>query len=89
MIGAHYKPNSYGVHKILTSQRLSDVVEAAAEVIGDRAKSIAPVQTGAYRDSISVTPKMLRNRVAAHVGPHVDYAAAIEHGAHVMRRSLG
>lgn len=52
---------------------------ARAELIAERAREIAPVRTGAYRESIHVEQDPQGAQVVAG-GPGVDYAAYIEVG---------
>ena len=89
MAYANYKPNPAGVREILRSEAMGKVVEDAADIIAERARSIAPVRTGDYRESITVSSDVHESRVASHVGPHVAYGLIIETKTHVMRRSLG
>ena len=84
-----YVRNDAGVREILRSEKVAAVVKDAADVIADRARGLAPVQSGAYRDSITVTEATHPTRVVAHVGPLVDYGLVVETRQHVLRRSLG
>lgn len=84
-----YRPNRGSLTPILRSDRMAEVVDAAAEVIAARARSLAPVATGGYQQSIQVVSDVHPTRVAAHVGAHVDYALVVESRSAVLRRSLG
>lgn len=89
MAYANYRANHAGVRELLRSQPIAEIVEAAAEKIADRARTLAPVRSGDYRDSIRVVSDVHASRVASHVGPHVSYGLVVEARSHVMRRSLG
>jgi hypothetical protein len=89
MAYADYKPNHAGVAELLRSDKMAAVITDAADVIADRARSIAPVRTGRYRESIQVVSDLHPTRAAAHVGPHIGYGLLVELKTHVMRRALG
>jgi HK97 gp10 family phage protein len=55
-------------------------VQAACTTIQQRAQELAPVDTGALRDSITVEIDDSGKTVVGTVGPHVDYAAYVEFG---------
>jgi HK97 gp10 family phage protein len=55
-------------------------VQAACATIQQRAQELAPVDTGALRDSITVEIDDTGKTVVGTVGPHVDYAAYVEFG---------
>jgi hypothetical protein len=84
-----YRPNHAGTRDILRSPEMGRIVADAAEVISERAKSIAPVRSGAYRESIKVVSDVHASRVASHIGPHVPYGLIVELHDHTMRRALG
>lgn len=77
------------LEQIMTSDRMAEVVEAAAEEIASRARGNAPVESGSLRDSIRVVTDKHPTRAVAHVGIHVPYGGRVEARNAVLRRSLG
>lgn len=59
---------------------ISEIIAAGANAVSEGAKSICPVDTGALRDSISVS--MEGNR--AEISANTDYAAYVEFGTSQM-----
>ena len=59
---------------------ISEIIAAGADAVCDNAKSICPVDTGALRDSISITT--VGNR--AEISANTDYAAYVEFGTSQM-----
>jgi HK97 gp10 family phage protein len=55
-------------------------VQAVCQTIQQRAQELAPVDTGALRDSITVEIDDSGKTVVGTVGPHVDYAVFVEYG---------
>lgn len=55
-------------------------VQAAVNLIQDAAQRLAPVDTGALRDSITTEVHETFSTVVGSVGPHVSYAAFVEYG---------
>jgi HK97 gp10 family phage protein len=55
-------------------------VQAACQTIQQRAQALAPVDTGALRESIAVSIDDTGKTVVGTVGPNVDYAAYVEFG---------
>ena len=51
-----------------------------ATQIANRAKQLAPVDTGRLRDSISWDLGTINNQIVAHVGTNVEYARYVEFG---------
>lgn len=84
-----YVPNVGSLDPILVSEAMREAVVEFATVIQTRAKGLAPVASGAYRESITVEADRHPTRWVAHVGPDVEYGAVVESRAHTMRRSLG
>lgn len=62
-------------------------VQAACQTIQQRAQGLAPVDTGALRDSITVEINDSGKTVIGTVGPHVDYAAYVEFGTGIAGAS--
>jgi uncharacterized protein YcbX len=88
-IGQNYVANVEALIPFLRGDRMAKVVETAGEAIAERARQIAPVDTGAYRDGITVVVDRHPTRVAAHVGSTDRKSILVETKAHVMRRALG
>ena len=59
---------------------INEIIAAGADAVCDNAKSICPVDTGALRDSISVTTA----RDRAEISANTDYAAYVEFGTSQM-----
>lgn len=55
-------------------------VQAACQLIEDRAKELAPVDTGALRDSITTTIDDSGKTVVGWVQPNVPYSVFVEYG---------
>lgn len=59
---------------------ISEIIAAGADAVCNNAKSICPVDTGALRDSISVSAAGNRAEISANT----DYAAYVEFGTSQM-----
>lgn len=85
-----YKPDRAGLGRYLReSTELKALLHAAAEVGAQAARAAAPVDTGAYRESIRVEDAGIdRDRQAVRVVADIRYAADVEYrrGSH---RPLG
>lgn len=88
-MAVNYRPNHTGLREVLRSDRMSEVITDAGEMIASRARANAPVLSGALRDSIRVAVDQHPTRVVAHVGVHVNYGLVIESRTHFLRRALG
>lgn len=85
---SRFKLNSGGIQSYLDGDHgVEAMLEAEAEERADRARSNAPVDSGAYRDSIHVetdhTDRMVKRVVA-----DVPYAMVVEANTGTMARSL-
>ena len=78
-----------GIVPLLTGSAMEKIITEQANIITERARSLAPVKSGAYWDSIRVVIDHHPSRVTAHVGAHVDYGNVVESRSHVLRRALG
>ena len=58
-------------------ERVGEAVAAGAEAVAENARSVCPVDTGALRDSISVS-------LGAEISANTDYAAYVEFGTSRM-----
>lgn len=65
------------INKEIQSKALI-AITAGAKVLETRAKEIAPVRTGALRDSISITNRYIGKFIRLEIGPHVIYDAVVE-----------
>ena len=73
------------------------VLAADAAAVAAKARAIAPVDTGAYRDSIRVEPIVRKERSGTTRliyrviagGGNVDYAGLVERDASVLARAAG
>lgn len=55
-------------------------LDSTAETIADRARNLAPVDTGTYRNSIQADSGMENGKSVGQVSSDVPYAAFIEFG---------
>jgi hypothetical protein len=77
-----------GMDDLLHSSPVERHLLERAERVADRAKSLAPVKTGTYRNSIRATSEDHPGRVAAHVSSNVRYAALLEARLRVLGRAI-
>lgn len=77
----------------ITSQVVGDAMTGVAEVGLSHAKAIAPVESGAYRDSLYVEQVMVRAgyanelRAGAMIATDSPYNAVVENDHHVLART--
>lgn len=64
----------------IMEEMISEAIAAGAETVAEQARSVCPVDTGALRDSITVT----QNGAAAEISANTDYAAFVEFGTSKM-----
>lgn len=62
------------------AEKLSEVIAAGARIVCESARSACPVDTGALRDSITVSNEGTSSVISANT----DYAAYVEFGTSVM-----
>ena len=79
---------SRGMRGLLNDDGVARDLAARAERVASAARATAPVKTGAYRASITVTADRT-DRAVARVGAGVPYALAIEAGTGNLARSIG
>ena len=77
---------SGGVEELLKSAGVRDELTRHAEQVAVAARASAPVDTGAYRDSIRVE-QATTDRAVVRVVAGVSYAMAIEAGTGNMARA--
>lgn len=76
---AVFKPDSNGFAELARSPELQAVANGGAEAGAEHLREIAPVETGAYRDSVGVEEQPgYDGRAGAVVVADVDYAWAVE-----------
>ncbi len=80
--------NKRGAAEILRSSGVRALLRSRAERVADRARAAAPVDTGAYRDSITVQDATT-DRAVARVGSTVPYAGIVEAKTGNLARALG
>lgn len=68
-----FRPSLRGIASLEDSGEVKEILEDAGSKMVDQAKAIAPVDTGAYRDSIRYEDGALKS--------DVDYAFVIEVGS--------
>lgn len=81
-----YKPDHKGTRNdVLRDPEVMDHIDDRAERVADYVRARAPVETGAYRRSITVRPRTrLGDRYGAVVTATVPYAQTIERTHHVF-----
>lgn len=82
-----FKLNSAGVGELLKSAEVRAQCTKAAEGVLGRAKGNAPVDSGAYRDSIHIEQDTT-DRAAVRVVADVPYATIVESKTGNLARSL-
>lgn len=86
-------PNPIGIAEKARDWEMELAMREVAEDAAERARLIAPVDTGAYRASIGVESEIVDGKATARVVATVSYASAIEFGTSdtptfaVLRRS--
>lgn len=73
---------------VLQSGQIRDAVKSEADKRAQRARAIAPVKTGRYRNSILTVVKKGKKRWYAYVYSDVPYSVPVEGYHAVMSRSL-
>lgn len=77
---AVFIPNPIGIAAVPMSPGVVVVTGEVAEGIATVARTIAPVLTGAYRDSISASVGIEGGHALAHVSAGTDHAQYVEFG---------
>lgn len=81
--------NRSGVRDLLASEGVEAMLQGRAEDAAQRARQAAPVESGAYRDSIEARVVDGRTRrAAAEVAATVPYALAVEASNRTLGSSL-
>lgn len=80
--------NSRGMRELLNSSGVEAYLRGKAEPVLAAAKSSAPVDTGAYRDSLRIEIDHT-DRVVARVVSDVDHAMVVEADTGNLTRALG
>lgn len=83
-----FRSNSAGWSKVLRGRGAQDATDTAAELAAARARAAAPVNTGAYRDSIHVVEAPTPNRARSEVRADVPHATLVEARDNTLGRSL-
>ena len=84
-----FVPDRDGIGELLTRQETVGMLRDRAEDVAQRARSTAPVETGRYRDSITVEVVPGRtSRAAVDVVADVDYATLVEARTRTLGSSL-
>ncbi len=78
---ARVELNRAGLLRVLRGTAVSEGTKRAAEAVAERARSLARVDTGTYRDSISVERIERRDRTGHQVAATDGKALFIEFGA--------
>lgn len=83
-----FKSNSAGWRKVLRSDQAQAATNQVAERKAAVARSIARVDTGAYRDSIHVEEAPTNNRARSVVVADVPYALVLEAKDNTLGKAL-
>lgn len=81
--------NSRGMAKLLNSRAIGGALMADAQAVAARARSLAPVDTGEYRDSIRVEPARPHDRQVVRVVAGARHAQVVERNDSTLARALG
>lgn len=85
---SRFKLNHAGIQSYLDGGHgVDSLVRSRAEEVASRAKSSAPVDSGAYRDSIHLEEGHT-DRLVVRVVADVDYAMVVEANTGNLARSL-
>ena len=71
------------------SAAVEQIVVDAAKSVAERARSIAPVDTGEYAASIKVRIKRTRHRVVAEIVATAEHSMFVESQSGTLARALG
>ena len=82
------KPLGRGIIAMMKEGWVAANMAERAENVAAAAKASAPVATGAYQESITVTVHTHPERAAAHVGSDVPYAMIVEANTGNLLRDL-
>ena len=88
MAGPRIRLDSGEMASLLSSPSVAAACREEAEAVAARARSSAPVRTGAYRDSISVVDDTT-DRAVARVIATAPHALLVESRTGNLRRALG
>jgi hypothetical protein len=94
-VAVRFVPNPAGIKALAAAPPMVATMGAKAQEIEERAKSLAPVETGRYRDSIRAEADIEGGTAVGRVSSDVPYAVYIEYGTSdtpvfaPLRRALG
>jgi type V secretory pathway adhesin AidA len=87
MASVRVKLNHRGMRDLLNSSAARAALEGPAQSVLVRAKATAPVDTGAYRDSLHIAEDRT-DRVVLRIGSNLDYATTIQANTGHLARAL-
>jgi hypothetical protein len=82
-----FKSNPAGWRRVFRGQGAQAAVDSASEQMAARARAIAPIRTGYYRDHI-VVREVDGETAAAQVVAEADYGAFVEARDNVLGRAI-
>lgn len=82
------KMDNRGARELLNSDGVRALLVQRAEAVAARARATAPVESGAYRDGITVQT-VTTDRVVARVGSTAPHAHLVEARTGNLARALG
>jgi len=88
MAGVDIKLNNAGMRELLQSAGVRAPVREAAEKVAGRARAGATVESGAYRDGITVVSDTT-DRAVERVTSTASHAAIVEARTGNLKRALG
>lgn len=80
--------NKSGARALLNDPKVRAMLREQAERVAERARAIAPVESGEYRDSITVE-SATTDRAVERVVAKVPYAGVVEAKTGNLARALG
>ena len=82
-----FTPNESGVGDLLDSSDMFAMLRSRAEAVLAAARASAPVETGAYRDSLHLVEDTT-DRAVVHIAADVPYAMIVESRTGTLARAL-
>lgn len=82
-----YQPSSPGLKELLNSDGVRGMLTVKAGSVLAAAQSTAPIESGAYKASLSII-QATTDRAVVRVGAGVDYALVVEARTGNLARSL-
>jgi hypothetical protein len=88
MAKVRFVVNPRGVQDIMRSEGIGDDLRERADRVVAQARTLAPIDTGAYRNSIKPFVEMHPTRQVAHILSGIFYADIVEAKHRVLGRAI-